>query len=117
MVRAAPLLVRGLVLLFALALAATGLGHRFASAAERERAQYTQMFGADFCLTDEGDSAVDTAGCPVCHLITSIYLPDVVTGAPVPVFALIARAGAGDDHLLLTATAVARPTQRGPPLI
>ena len=116
MLRHAPLLARGLVLVFALALAATGLGHRFASAAELQRAQFTQIFGAELCLTDEDGSAMAASGCPVCHLVGAAHLPEAVLGASAPALIRVALDFAIEAHLVRSATQVEQPSQRAPPI-
>lgn len=115
-----PLLARGLVLIFALALAATGLGHRFASASDLERAQFAQLFGAEFCVTEaegEGGGAHQSGACPVCHVVASIHVPEAVTGALAPTLAVVAVAFEIEGAQIARSTTLVAPPSRGPPLI
>lgn len=120
MSRRFPLLARGLVLVFALALAAVGFGHRFASASELQRAQFAQLFGAEFCVTETGgghDGTVLGGSCPVCHIVASIYLPDAVTGAETPAFTAVAVAYEIERPQVARSTTLVSPPQRGPPFV
>ncbi len=117
MTRRFPLLARGLVLVFALALGAAGLGHRFASAADLERAQFAQLFGAGFCQTGDTDAPSLSVDCPVCHLVASVYLPDAVTGAAQPAFTVGALSFETAQPQVRAATTPVSPPPRGPPLV
>ncbi|WP_417625976.1 hypothetical protein [Pararhodobacter aggregans] len=115
MKRGAPLLARGLVLVFAMALAMAGFGHRFASASELERAQFAQLFGAEFCVTDDDGAPLVATSCPVCHLVAALYLPAAVEGAEAPAeLSFEVRRPVPVRHLLAS-TDAAPPPSRGPP--
>ena len=101
--------------MIALALAATGFGHRMASASDLERAGFAQLYGDAFCVTEEGGSDPGEAPCPVCQMITSVYVPDAVLGAEAPAFTIAALDFAPGDHLVPPHATVASPPQRGPP--
>ena len=117
MTRRFPLLARGLVLIIALALAATGLGHRMASASDLERAQFAQLFGAEFCVTDEDGAPVASASCPVCHLVASVYMPEAVLGADTPVFTRVSTLDLPRDAAAPCPAPRASPPSRGPPTV
>ena len=116
MLKRIPLLARGLVLIFAVALAATGWGHRFASAAELERAQFAQLWGAAFCVTDENGDPVSTELCAVCHVVAAIAVPQIQTGAVRPVLTLETLVFPDETHLVTVSAGWISPPPRGPPL-
>lgn len=115
--RRAPLLARGLVLVFALALAMAGFGHRIASASELERAQIAQLFGAEFCVTDDEGAPRADASCPVCHLVAGLYLPAAVEGAVAPAELTLRGESPVVRRPLLASTEAAPPPSRGPPAV
>lgn len=119
MVNRRRLYARGLILVFALALAALGFGHRFASAAQLERAQFAQAFGgASFCRDgDAGGAPGASASCPVCHVIASAGAPPAVAGVERPVFAPLALALAAPQAAPAGTRPRGPPPLRGPPLI
>lgn len=116
MSRQFPLPARGLVLVFALALAALGFGHRFASASEIARAQFAQLYGSEFCQTGDEGAPVHDGSCPVCHMVASVYLPDAVLGAETPVAVEIAAVFVAEEHIVTGTTPRISPPPRGPPL-
>ncbi len=118
MVHRAPLLARGLLLVLVLALAATGFGHRFAPADAVARAQFAQLYGAEFCLTDEDGTPVDTAAhCPVCQVVAGSFAPEAVTGPASPAFARVERITIDRGQRVACAASPRAPPQRGPPLV
>ncbi|WP_068306738.1 hypothetical protein [Pararhodobacter sp. CCB-MM2] len=117
MKRRVSLLARGLVLVFALALAATGFGHRVASASELERAQFAQLYGVEFCVTDDEGKPLASASCPICHLVASLYLPPAVEGAIAPAQMVAATPGFAVPRFLLASNDAAPPPSRGPPSV
>lgn len=117
MKRRLPLLARGLVLVFAMALAMAGFGHRFASASELERAQFAQLYGAEFCVTDDDGQPLANASCPVCHLVTALYLAAPVEGAVAPVALSLEPQDPVPVRHLLASTDAAPPPSRGPPAV
>ncbi|PTX01529.1 hypothetical protein [Pararhodobacter aggregans] len=117
MKRGAPLLARGLVLVFAMALAMAGFGHRFASASDLERAQFAQLYGAEFCVTDDEGAPRAATSCPVCHLVAGLYLAAAIEGAVAPAnLTLRVRPPVAARHLLAS-TEAAPPPSRGPPSV
>lgn len=55
----------------AVALVATGFGHRIGMADEPALSAFVQSGGdlADLCADDNGDGLPDRGGCPACHLV------------------------------------------------
>lgn len=62
---------------FAIALVATGFGHRIPSQAVAAEQAYVLAGGdlADICGDIDGDGLPDHANCPACHIVATADLP------------------------------------------